>query len=66
MVEMSLQAIALLLLGGLAHGAQKVEGHWEDDGGVLLRGDAGQGLQVAQLKGRPRLVDDVGRLLQRH
>ena len=63
---MSRQAIALLLLGGLAHGAQKVEGHWEDDGGVLLRGDAGQGLQVAQLKSRPRLVDDVGRLLQRH
>ena len=50
--------ICLLILGGLAHGTQKVEGHREDDGGVLLRTDVVQGLQVSQLGGSGLGGDD--------
>ena len=46
---------ALLVLDGLAHRAQKVKRHREDDGGVLLGSDTGQGLQVAQLESRPSI-----------
>ena len=37
-------------------------GQREDDGGVLLGGDAVERLEVAQLERRRRLVDDVRRL----
>ena len=40
-------------------------GQREDDGGVLLGGDAVERLEVAQLERRRRLVDDVRRLTQR-
>ena len=31
-------------------GGHDVDGHWEDDGAVVLRRDTVQGLQVPQLK----------------
>ena len=43
----------------------ELDGHREDDGGVFLGGDLSQGLQVAQLERRLRLVDDVGRFFER-
>ena len=42
----------------------QLDGDGEHDGGVLLRGDGGQGLEVPQLKGGGALRDDVTRLLQ--
>jgi len=44
---------------------EEVDRHREDDGGVLLGRDLVQRLQVAQLQRRRRLVDDVGRILER-
>jgi len=46
-------------------GLEQFDGDREDDGRILLGGDLRQRLQVAQLKRRRRLVDDVGRLLER-
>lgn len=43
---------------------QHVYGQGEDDRGVLLSGDGGQGLEVPQLKGRGGLRDDHGGFLQ--
>ena len=37
---------------------QRVDGYREDDGGVVLRGDAIQGLQVAQL-GEETMLDQI-------
>ena len=44
---------------------EQLDGHGEDDGGVLLGGDAVEGLEVAELERRRGLVDDVGGLLER-
>lgn len=41
-----------------------IYGQGEDDGGVLLRRDGVEGLQVAKLQGWGRLCDHEGRLLQ--
>ena len=43
---------------------EEVHGEREDDGGVLLRGDGVEGLEVSQLEGSGRLVQHVGCLLQ--
>lgn len=43
---------------------QHVDGQREDDGGVLLRCDGVEALQVAQLERRGRLGDDQRGLLQ--
>ena len=42
----------------------QLHGEGEDDGGVLLGADLGEGLEVPQLQGRGALADDVGGLLQ--
>ena len=42
----------------------QLDGDGEYDGGVLLRGDGSQGLEVSQLEGGGALWDDVARLLQ--
>ena len=44
---------------------QHLDRQREDDGRVLFGGDSVEGLEVAQLECRRRLVDDVGRLAQR-
>lgn len=51
--------------GSLAH-EMRQDIHWqgEDDGGVLLRCDGVEGLQVAKLQGWRGLCDHEGRLLQ--
>ena len=64
------EEVLLVLLrplgGGRPHEVvHDVHGHGEDDGGVVLRGDAVQRLQVAQLEGGGALGDDVGGLPQR-
>ena len=42
----------------------QLDGDGEHDGGVLLRGDGGEGLEVAELQRSGRLGDDVTSLLQ--
>ena len=42
----------------------QLDGDGEHDGGVLLRGDGGQGLEIAELQRGGRLGDDVTGLLQ--
>ena len=42
----------------------QLNGYGEHDGGVLLRGDGSEGLQVSQLEGGGALGDDVAGLLQ--
>ena len=42
----------------------QLNGYGEHDGGVLLRGDGSEGLEVSQLEGGGALRDDVARLLQ--
>ena len=51
--------------GQLRTEAGHAHGHGEDDGGVLLGGDAGEGLEVAQLQRVGRLLDHLRRHLQR-
>ena len=51
--------------GQLRAEAGHAHGHGEDDGGVLLGGDAGEGLEVAQLQRVGRLLDHLRRHLQR-
>src|SRR5688572_4974799 len=41
---------------------QHLDRQREDDGAVLLGGDLGQGLQVAQLQGGRLAADDLGRV----
>ena len=43
---------------------EKINGQRKDDGGVLLRADGVQRLQVAQLQGGRTLRNHLGRLLQ--
>lgn len=43
---------------------QQVDGQREDNGGVFLRSDRGQGLKVAELKGGRRLGDNNGRFFE--
>lgn len=49
---------------GTYHALQHVYGQWEDDGGVLLCSDGGQGLQIAELKSSRGLRNNQGRLFQ--
>src|SRR4029453_3468440 len=47
------------LFAPLDEGLHPVDGHGEDDGGVLLRRDLGQGLQVAQVQGHGLLLQGL-------
>ena len=55
------------LLGGqgagrsLSDGAEELHGDGEDGGGVVLRGDLGKGLEIAELHGGRELLDDLRR-----
>ena len=36
----------------------QIDGHWKDDGGVVLGGDAVQSLQISQLKTKTKNYDE--------
>ena len=53
------------LLVKVHEAAHDVDGHREDDGGVVLCGDAVEGLEVTELQGGRAVGDHLGRVTKR-